>query len=100
MHNKTLMKPSIEVNKIEANNKRDHFLVKIEDHNRTEHKVTLNNDLYEEFSNGRSKEQFINDCFRFLLEREPKESILKEFNIEIIGKYFPEWKDEIRTKKC
>jgi hypothetical protein len=36
-------------------------------------------------------EAFVDACFRFLLEREPKESILREFDISVIGRYFPEW---------
>jgi hypothetical protein len=36
-------------------------------------------------------EAFVDACFRFLLECEPKESILPEFDISVIGRYFPEW---------
>jgi hypothetical protein len=36
-------------------------------------------------------EAFVEACFRFLLEREPKESILAEFDISMIGRYFPGW---------
>ena len=33
--------------------------------------------------------------FAFLLEREPKESILREFDLPVIGRYFPEYEREI-----
>jgi len=33
--------------------------------------------------------------FAFLLEREPKESILREFDLTVIGRYFPEYEREI-----
>jgi hypothetical protein len=33
--------------------------------------------------------------FAFLLEREPKESILREFDLTIIGTYFPDYEREI-----
>jgi hypothetical protein len=33
--------------------------------------------------------------FAFLLEREPKESILREFDLTVIGTYFPEYEQEI-----
>ena len=36
--------------------------------------------------------------FAFLLEREPKESILREFDITVIGRYFPEYEREIRRR--
>lgn len=31
----------------------------------------------------------------FLLEREPKESILREFDLAVIGRYFPDYEREI-----
>jgi len=40
----------------------------------------------------------IKKSFEFLLEREPKESILPRFNLRVINQYFPEFKEEIR--KC
>jgi hypothetical protein len=33
--------------------------------------------------------------FAFLLERESKESILREFDLSVIGNYFPEYEREI-----
>ncbi len=34
--------------------------------------------------------------FVFLLEREPKESILRSFELTVIGRYFPDWEQRIR----
>ncbi|MGZ8502141.1 MAG: hypothetical protein ACXWW6_04735 [Candidatus Limnocylindrales bacterium] len=34
--------------------------------------------------------------FGFLLEREPKESILRSFDLTVIGRYFPDWERRIR----
>ena len=34
--------------------------------------------------------------FAFLLEREPKTSILRNFDLTVIGRYFPEWERTIR----
>jgi hypothetical protein len=34
--------------------------------------------------------------FGFLLEREPKESILRRFDLTVIGRYFPEYERTIR----
>lgn len=36
--------------------------------------------------------------FAFLLEREPKESILGSFELPVIGRYFPEYEEEIRRR--
>ncbi len=35
--------------------------------------------------------------FEFLLERESKESILRQFDLPIIGRYFPEYERSIRV---
>ena len=35
--------------------------------------------------------------FEFLLAREPKESILRSFELPVIGRYFPEYEREIRA---
>src|SRR5437870_8675753 len=45
----------------------------------------------ERWSRGRSVEQLVGDSFAFLLEREPKESILKEFDLALIRRYFPDY---------
>jgi len=37
----------------------------------------------------------VRESFDFLLEREPKESILPEFDLAVIGRYFPEYEREI-----
>jgi hypothetical protein len=36
--------------------------------------------------------------FEFLLEREPKESILARFDLSVISRYFPEYEDEIKRR--
>lgn len=42
-----------------------------------------------------SPEDFVRASFAFLLEREPKESILREFDVRDIARYFPEFEREI-----
>ena len=34
-------------------------------------------------------------AFRFLLDREPKESILRRFDVAVISRYFPEFEREL-----
>ena len=34
-------------------------------------------------------------AFRFLLDREPKESILSRFDVTVISRYFPEFEQEL-----
>jgi hypothetical protein len=66
-----------------------------EDDPSTEHAVTLSEGDLERLGGGRTPEAFVRDCFAFLLEREPKESILRSFDVSVIGGYFPEFEREI-----
>ena len=43
-------------------------------------------------------EDLVRHSFEFLLEREPKESILSRFDLSVIGRYFPEFEREIKRK--
>jgi hypothetical protein len=40
--------------------------------------------------------ELVERSFRFLLEREPPESILRTFDLAVIGRYFPAYEREIR----
>jgi hypothetical protein len=40
-------------------------------------------------------EDLVRRSFAFLLEREPKESILRSFDLPLIGRYFPEYEATI-----
>jgi len=40
----------------------------------------------------------VNASFRFLLERETNTSILRSFDLPVIGHYFPEYEAEIRNR--
>ncbi len=44
------------------------------------------------------QEQIVRESFEFLLEREPSTSILPEFSLEEIGRYFPEYFQELPTR--
>ena len=58
----------------------------------TTHRVKLSSKVYKKLSGSKiSKIELIKKSFKFLLERESNESILKEFNLEIIETYFPEY---------
>jgi hypothetical protein len=64
----------------------------------TEHAVSVSEADLERLGAGRSPEAFVRDCFAFLLEREPNESILRAFDVSAIGRYFPEFEDEIAER--
>ena len=64
----------------------------------TEHDVTVSSGDLERLAAGRSPEAFVRACFGFLLEREPKESILRAFDVAVIATYFPEFEREISRR--
>ena len=40
-------------------------------------------------------ERCLEAAFRFLLDREPKESIFRRFDVTVISRYFPEFEQEL-----
>ena len=66
---------------------------------RTQHRVTLDKADYERLAGGQaSPEDLVSESFRFLLEREAKESILRSFDLTVIGRYFPEYERQIKGR--
>lgn len=59
------------------------------------YEVKLEKQDYERLSNGKSPEELVEKSFEFLLERESKESILRQFNLMEIARYFSEYESEI-----
>lgn len=58
----------------------------------THHRVTMSAQIYANLSGGRvSEERLLEAAFRFLLERESKEQILRQFDVTVIARYFPEF---------
>lgn len=63
----------------------------------TTHIVTVPTDYAAKLTGGRvTVEQLVNRSFDFLLEREPNTSILRRFDLPVIGRYFPEYEQLIR----
>jgi hypothetical protein len=62
----------------------------------TTHRVTVPSGYREELGvPDVPMERLVDESFRFLLEREPKEQILRSFTLDVIARYFPEYPDEI-----
>lgn len=60
------------------------------------HQVTMAPTMYERLAGSeRTPEACIEAAFRFLLDREPKESILGRFDVSVIERYFPEFEREL-----
>ena len=90
------MAATIEVEKID-NSK---FRVRVvESGSETTHDVIVSANDYTRLTNGKIElEEVVRRSFEFLLEREPKESILTRFDLSVIGRYFPEYEREIRRR--
>jgi hypothetical protein len=65
-----------------------------DDRSATTHTVTAAPSFVADLGAGGPVE-VITASFRFLLEREPKESILGSFDLAVIGDYFPEYPERI-----
>ena len=61
----------------------------------TRHRVTLSAADCARLAAGAAPERLIEAAFRFLLDREPKESILSRFDLSVIARYFPEFEREL-----
>jgi hypothetical protein len=59
------------------------------------HHVTMSKDACERLAGQQTPERCIEAAFRFLLDREPKESILLRFDVAVISRYFPEFEREL-----
>jgi len=89
--------PNIKILRNLENDSSWQLTVQVSDENSTtEHLVTIPKMTYNRLTGGKiSPEGLAIRSFEFLLERETKESILPEFEIEVISKYFPEWEKEV-----
>ena len=93
--------PQIEVSRADVEQFMSRFLVRVTDQSGTSsHVVTLSGSDYERLGTGQaSPEAFVEACFRFLLEREPKDQILGSFDVSQISGYFPEFEREITAER-
>lgn len=70
-----------------------------EGNNVTNHHVRVPEGLRDELGTpDLDEEQLVQESFHFLLEREPASSIMGEFDLDVISRYFPDYVTEIRTR--
>ena len=68
------------------------FEVTVEGRSKTTHQVTVETGYYDKLTGGKvTPEVLVEKSFEFLLEREPNTSILRRFDLPVIGHYFPEY---------
>ena len=89
---------NIEVEKIEETDNKWQFRVIVsQESSSTQHQVSLTHDDWKRLTLGKEEpESLIERSFRFLLERESKESILEQFDLMLINHYFPEYESMAR----
>ena len=68
-----------------------HVTVADSDGTKTEHSVSVRRDEFQRYSASGDVRDLVDASFRFLLEREPKGSILPRFKLSDIERYFPEY---------
>lgn len=67
------------------------FVVVVEAQSTTRHQVDVEADYAERIAPGVEAAELVRRSFEFLLEREPNTSILAQFELPVIGRYFPEY---------
>ena len=61
----------------------------------TTHEVSVDRQVLDDLAPGATPEELVRVSFEFLLEREPRESIMREFELPIIGRFFGDYRDEM-----
>ncbi len=69
-----------------------------DDEGESRHSVTLSRVDYERIADGAEPDELVRESFEFLLKREPKESILRSFDLTVIARYFPEYEQEMAER--
>lgn len=73
------------------------FKVTVKGRTTTTHTVAVDPSYHEKLTGGRvSAEKLVEKSFEFLLKRESNTSILRTFDLPVIGRYFPEYEHTIR----
>jgi hypothetical protein len=86
----------IEVKRVSEGGDLDFEVVVREGEGETRHHVTISREMYERLTAGKhTPERCLEAAFRFLLDRETKESILGRFDVTMILRYFPEFEREM-----
>jgi len=73
------------------------FEVTVANRTTTTHRVTVDSSYHEKLTGGHiSVKELVEKSFEFLLKRENNTSILRTFELPVIGRYFPEYETTIR----
>jgi hypothetical protein len=71
----------------------------IEGASESSHLVTVKPGDYQRLAGGKvDAQELVRRSFEFLLENEPKESILGRFDLSVIGRYFPNFERDVKRR--
>ncbi|HXL70422.1 MAG TPA: hypothetical protein VN935_04180 [Rhizomicrobium sp.] len=85
----------IEVKRIKNDDPLEFEVTIRDEDSESRHQVTIARKTCERLGAGHTPERVLEASFRFLLDHEPKESILARFDVSVIGQYFPEFEQEL-----
>ena len=78
---------------------KDKFEITVKANQITKHVVKITDEMHFNLTKNKiSKEKLLNFSFNFLLERESNTSILSSFDLNVISKYFPEYRQKVSNK--
>ena len=63
-----------------------------------EHTVEVDRTTLDDLAPGATPEELVRESFVYLLEREPRESIMRAFELPIIARFFGDYPDEISRR--
>jgi hypothetical protein len=64
----------------------------------TTHEVQVDREVLDDLAPSAPPEELVRASFVFLLEREPREAIMRSFELPIIGRFFGDYVDEVRRR--
>ncbi len=64
----------------------------------TMHEVSVDRETLADLAPGARPEELVRVSFEFLLEREPRDAIMSSFELPIIGRFFGDFRDEVRRR--
>ena len=76
----------------------DLFKVFVMDNTDTCHLVTLKDEIFQKLTQKKiTKKKLINLSFEFLLKKEKNTQIFREFELQVISEYFPDYMENIKS---
>lgn len=64
----------------------------------TEHLVEVDRETMSDLAPAAAPDDLVRESFAFLLDHEPRESIMRSFELPIIGRFFADYADAMRSR--